>query len=396
MQSEKRTFANIFSAAGIRPSFMLTLLLAAPLSFSGCAKKEEAKAGPKGGGAAVPVIVAKAISTNVPVEITSIGNVQAYSSVVVRSRITGEIQEVHFKEGDEVKAGDLLFKIDPRSAIATLQQSQANLKRDQAQFDSAEQEYKRVQKLFENKVASADDLDKSEASFKAWESTLLADRAAVSNATLNVEFTDIRAPISGRTGNITVKTGNIVKAQDDPIVEINQIHPIYVAFSVPESHLSQVRQRMRTEKLPVTVQQPGQTNSISTGHLTFIDNAVDPTTGTILLKATFENEDQVLWPGEFVETKLLLNTLSGVTTVPSQAIQSSQSGEFVFVINSQLMAEKRNVTPGLSIEGWTVINQGVKPGENVVIDGQMRLGEKSKVKIQDAHAEPNSDAGGKT
>jgi multidrug efflux system membrane fusion protein len=366
-------------------------------SLSGCSKSPATSA-PNGrqGGVAVPVVVAKAVSRNLPVEITSIGNVQPYSSVVVRSRITGEIQEVHFKEGDEVKAGDLLFKIDPRAATAAVQQFQANLARDEAQYESARLDYLRVQKLFENKVASADDLDKAQASFKGWESTLLADHAAVSNATLNVEFTDIRSPIDGRTGNITVKAGNIVKSEDDPLVEINQIHPIYVAFSVPEGDLPQVRQRMQKEKLAVTVHYPGSTNTLAQGVLTFIDNAVDTTTGTILLKATFDNKDQVLWPGQFVEVSLLINTLEGVTVVPSQAIQSSQTGEYVFVINSQDMAEKKDVIPGLSQEGWTVVSEGVRPGENVVIDGQMRLGPNSKVKIQQPAESNASDSNEKT
>ncbi|MFO1501715.1 MAG: efflux RND transporter periplasmic adaptor subunit [Verrucomicrobiota bacterium] len=331
----------------------------------------------------MPVRAARAQARNVAVEIEAVGNVQAYSSVSVRSRVTGELFKVHFREGEEVKAGDLLFTIDPRSSEATLRQAQAATQRDAAQLESARLDFERVKQLAQNGIASKDEYDKSQAAFQALEATVVADRAAVSNAVLYVDYTQIRSPIDGRTGNLEVKEGNIVKSEDDRLVVLNQLRPIYVAFAVPEQELAKIRQSLKAAALPVMVTLPDSTNVVARGQLTFIDNNVDVTTGTILLKATFPNESEQLWPGQFVQVRLTVSTIPDATVVPSEAVQTSQSGDFVFVVQADQTVEKRPVTLGVSQEGWVVIAQGVKSGETVVTDGQMRLVPKAKVNVQE-------------
>ncbi len=354
----------------------LLLALASAFFLSGCSAKSP-DAQKARSTVAVPVIVAQARAEDVPVELRNIGNVEAYATVTIRSQITGQITKIHFREGQEVKAGDMLFTIDPRPSEGALHQSQADLKRDEANLVSARLEFDREKKLLDNSIASRDDYDKAEAAFHALEGTVLADQAAVSRAELNVEFTAIRSPIDGRTGNLLVKEGNIVKAPDDSLVTINQVHPIYVTFSAPEQDLPAIRRRMKEAPLHVEAQLLGDSDDPPRGELSFIDNTVDTTTGRIKLKATFPNADDVLWPGQFVQTTLTINTLAHATVVPSQAVQSSQSGDFVFVVKPDATVQKRPATVGLSRGGMTVIQSGVQPGETVVTDGQLRLTEGS-------------------
>ena len=357
------------------------------LLLSGCSNKSAGVDLPsktRATGAAVPVVVAKAEARDVPVQLRNIGNVEAYSTVTIRSQITGQIMKVHFREGQEVKAGDMLFTIDPRPAQGMLRHAQADLRRDQAQLVSAKLEFERQTKLLENKIASRDDYDKAEAAFHALEGTVMADESAISNATLNVEFTAIRSPIDGRTGNLFVREGNIVKAPDDTLVTITQVRPIYVTFSVPEQDLPAIRRRMREAALPVEAQVLGEADDPPYGELSFIDNAVDMNTGRIKLKATFPNTDNALWPGQFVQATLVVSNLAHATVVPAQAVQSSQSGDFVFVVKADDTVEKRPVTAGYSHNGAIVVPSGVQPGETVVTDGQLRLAEGSKVTVQAA------------
>jgi len=333
------------------------------------------------GGPAVPVVVAKAVARNVPVEVDAIGNVEAYSTVSIRSQITGPILRVHFREGQDVKAGDLLVTIDPRSSEAALSQAKANLKRDEAQLVGARLEFERTKRLFESKIASRDDYDKAEAAFHSLEATVLADTAAIANAQVSLEFTAIQSPIDGRTGNLNVKEGNVVKETDDVLVTINQLRPIYVLFSVPEQYLPVIRRRMNETTLSVAVKVPGEIE-MPRGELTFVNNTVDVDTGTIQLKAIFPNHGNALWPGQFVQAVLTLSNLVGAITVPSQAVQNSQSGEFVFVVKPDATVERRPVATGVTYESLTVITSGVNPDETVVIDGQLRLAPGSKVNIQ--------------
>jgi len=329
--------------------------------------------------AAVPVVVAQAQSQDVAVELRNIGNVEAYSVVTIRSQVTGQITEIHFHEGQEVRAGAKLFTIDPRPAEGALRQAQADLKRDQAQLVSARLEFQRQKKLLESAISSHDDYEKAEAAFQALEATVMADEALVSRARLQLEFTSINSPIDGRTGSLMVRAGNIVKAPDDALVIINQVQPIYVTFSAPEQDLPAIRERMRTSALSVEVETPAEAGDPPHGELTFIDNAVDTTTGRIKLKATFANTNNLLWPGQFLQTKLTLRTLKDATVVPAPAIQSSQSGDFVFVVKSDSTVQKRPVVAGLSRKGNTVIESGLRPGETVVTDGQLRLRDGSPV-----------------
>jgi len=331
---------------------------------------------------AVPVLVAQSEAHDVAVELRNIGNVEAYSTVTIRSQVTGQITKVNFREGDDVKAGDLLFNIDSRPAEGALRQAQADLKRDQAQLTGARLEFEREKRLLTNSIASPGDYEKSQAIFEALEGTVMADEAAISRARLQLEFTKIRSPIDGRTGNLMVKEGNIVKAPDDAMVIINQVQPIYVTFSSPEQDLPAIRQRMRDSRLLVEVETASDATETPRGELSFIDNFVDTATGRIKLKATFANTNNVLWPGQFVQTRLTLRTLANATVVPARAIQSSQSGDFVFVVKPDSTVQKRSIVAGLSRNGKTVIETGLRSGETVVVDGQLRLREGSPVKAQ--------------
>ena len=360
---------------------MCVFAAVALMCFSGCSQKSSAADKKTNGSLIVPVVVTQAIAQDFPIELRNIGNVEAYATVTIRSQITGQITKIHFREGQEVKAGDPLFTIDPRPAQGALRQAQADLKRDQAQLVSARLEFDRAKKLLESKISSKDDYDKAEAAYGALEATVMADEAQVSRAQLQVEFTSIRSPIDGRTGNLMVKEGNIVKAPDDFLVTINQVHPIYVTFSVPEQELPAIRERMQGAALPVEVDAPGNSAIKLKGDLSFIDNTVDTATGRIRLKATFENTDGRLWPGQFLQTRLTIRTLFRATMVPTQALQSSQSGDFMFVVKDSRV-QKRLVTAGPSRGGMMVVEKGIEPGETVVIDGQLRLVEGSEVKAQ--------------
>jgi multidrug efflux system membrane fusion protein len=373
----------------------LSVIAAVGILFTSCSEKSPASAGGKsgrGGGATVPVLVAKATAHDVPVEINAVGNVQAYSFVSIRSQLTGKIVKVHFTEGQEVKAGDLLFTIDPRPFEAALNQFQANLQRDQAQLISGRLNFERTSNLFAGKIASQADYESAEATYQSAQSTALADAAAITNAQLSLEYTAIRSPIDGRTGNLSTKEGNVVKAPDDVLVSVMQIHPIYVAFAVPEQNLSAIRRQVQHESLEVKAFAPGDTNNAAGGILTFIDNTVDTNTGTILLKATFPNADTVLWPGQFVQTTLVLSNLTQATVVPSQAVQTGQDGEFIFVVKSDDTVEARPIDAGITYDGERIITGGLKPGETVVTDGQVRLTAGAKVSVKTPETGSNTNS----
>lgn len=358
----------------------LTAIAALALLSSSCSQSSPTAAGGRPGtGPAVPVLTTQAVGRDVPVEIHAIGNVQAYSMVSIRSQITGAIVEVHFQEGQEVKEGDLLFTIDPRPWQAALNQAEANLQRDQAQWIAARLAFERTSNLFVGKIASREDYDTAEANDHALESTLVADRAAISNAQASLDYTAIRSPINGRTGNLNVKAGNVVKAPDDVLLTIAQVRPIYVAFAVPEQNLPAIRRKSAAAGLAVEAVVPSETNFPARGELTFINNSVDTNSGTILLKATFANTNEALWPGQFVQVSLTLSNLVQATVVPSQAVQTSQDGEFVFVVLPDQTVTNQPVTTSVTDGGSTVIASGLNPGDTVVTDGQLRLVPGSKV-----------------
>ena len=370
------------SPHGIGTFCLFSLVLAAAALLTGCHRQEAAAGKGKRQQGPVPVLVGKVVPQDVPSQVRTIGNVTAYSTVAVRSRVGGELMKVHFNEGQEVKRGDLLFTIDPRVPMAALQQAQANLARDEALVNQARTELARERKLLESKLVSQDEFDKAESAWKTAVATAESTRAAVTNAALIVDFTSIRSPLDGKTGSVLVRQGNQVNAESDVLVTINQVHPIYVVFSVPEHHLAEIRREAQEKTLKVEARLPDWNGPLPQGELTFIDNAVDVTTGTIQLKATFPNTDNALWPGQFVQVTLTLKSLSQVTVVPSQAVQAGQDGDYVYVVKADQTVEMRPVFVAMTFAGGTVVTNGLKAGETVVLDGQLRLGPGAKVSVK--------------
>jgi multidrug efflux system membrane fusion protein len=365
----------------------------------------------RGAGGDVPVTVATASHKNVPVEVQVIGNVEAYSTISVKAQVTGQLIAAHFKEGDFVKKGDLLYEIDPRPLEAVLNQAQANLTRDEAALGQAqailardtaqnrfaESQAKRYEQLFEQKIIARDQMEQTRANADATAQAMQADRATiesvkaninasratVENAKVQLGFTKIFSPITGRTGNVTVKAGNVVTANNLELMTINQVEPIYVTFSVPEAQLSAVKKYMAIGKLPVRARPQDEGGDEEVGTLSFIDNAVDMTTGTIRLKGTFPNGDHKLWPGQFVRVTLRLTTQRDATTVPNEAVQTGQNGSFVYVVKQDRTVESRPVTVGARVDQDVVIEQGVQVGETIVTEGQLRLAPGSRVAVRD-------------
>lgn len=412
---------------GTRKGLFLLLLTAAVLAVgTGCGNSggsasaasggAPGKGGRGGRGGDVPVLIAKAVQKNVPVEVQVIGNVEAYSTISVKAQVTGQLTNVYFHEGDYVKKGDLLFIIDPRPLEAALNQSQANLSkdeaslgqaqanlaRDRAQARYAESQANRYQQLYDQKIISRDQAEQLRANADAVAQAVQADlatiesmkasigasRAAVENAKVQLGYTKIYSPITGRTGNLTVKQGNVVTANNLELMTINQVEPIYVTFAVPESQLTAIKTYMAQGKLTVRAKPQDDDSSEETGTLTFVDNAVDITTGTIKLKGTFPNPDHKLWPGQFVRVTLKLTTQRDAITVPNEAVQTGQAGSFVYVVKDDRSVESRPVKVGARVENDMVIDSGLEPGETVVTEGQLRLAPGSKVIVRDGRGGP--------
>ncbi|HEY7302066.1 MAG TPA: efflux RND transporter periplasmic adaptor subunit [Xanthobacteraceae bacterium] len=345
--------------------------------------------------AAQAVIAELAVETAAPVEVTAIGSVQSIATVVVKSRADGQISDVHFEEGQDVKEGDLLFTLDNRAFEAQLRQAQAQLERDRAQQERAQLELKRQSDLAVRGATPQQKLEDAQMAEKVYEAAMRADEAAIENARVNLSYTTIRSPIAGRTGMVNLKRGNVVKSNDTttnavPLVTITQMKPIYVSFTVPERHLSDIRAAFeKPERLPVAVAIPGQPGTIA-GALTFIDNQVDAATGTIALKATFPNDDLRLWPGQFVNVKLTLGSQPNAVVVPSAATQVGQNGPYVFVVKPDLTVELRLVRIDRTLTERTVIASGLAAGERVVVDGQLRLSNGSRVTVQPSGSAPKA------
>jgi multidrug efflux system membrane fusion protein len=351
--------------------------------ISGCSPRQAPRQA-----AAASVSVARAFTTNVPVQIEPppIGHVAPHSMVMIRPQVGGILQRVHFTEGAEVKSNELLFTIDPRPTQAALEAAKAALARDSAQRENAKIQFDREQKLFDQKLVAQDDYDTSKASLDALTGTVAADNAAVSNAMLNLDFTQIRAPFDGVTGGLQFYAGNVVQAQADKLVTINQIRPIYVQFGVPEQYLPEIRREQRAHPLKVSASFANMKGAPAQGELTFVDNAVDATTGMIQLKATFPNDSGELWPGQFVTVSLTLSELSNIVVVPSQAVQTGQDGQFIYVVKPDKTVEQRPVTIGITYDGLTVVERGIQAGETVVTDGQLRLAPGKAVEIKNSEA----------
>jgi multidrug efflux system membrane fusion protein len=330
------------------------------------------------------VAVAQAATRDVPVLIKAIGRVEASASVSVKSRVTGQLLNVHFKEGSFVKKDDLLFTLDPRPFQATLKEAEAALARDQALSAKADDDLKRFQELVGRKVVSASQYEQYLTDSRTRAAAFKASQATVDNARLQLSYCYIRAPFSGPTGGLLADVGNMIKANDDnkSLVVIQRIEPAYISFNVPERHLGAIRAALAKEKLAVEASVPGLEGPPLMGQLFFVDNAVDLNTGTIRLKASFTNDDRRLWPAQFVDVSLRLANLPSALVVPSRALQSGQIGDFVFVVTPEMTVEARKVTPGPRLDAEQVISSGLKAGEQVVTDGHLRLVPGAKVEIK--------------
>jgi len=404
----------------------LVLLVAA----AGCSGSA---AGPGGGGrggrgrgdagGGVPVVTAKAAERDVPVDLAAIGNVEAYTTISVRSQVTGQLQEAPFREGDFVKKGQILFRIDRRPFEAALQQAEANYVRDQALLNQAEAqlardganaEYsqltaERQANLAGRGIVSKDLVEQSRAGAEATAATVKADRAAVEsaraqlvaqqavvdNAKVNLSYTTITSPINGRTGNLTVKIGNLVTANNSELMTIAQVEPIFVTFSLPSIQLAPVRSQLGKNRIAVTVTPQDGSNIPVDGELSFIDNLVDASTDTIKLKGRFANDDHRLWPGQFARVSMRVTTIPHAIVVPGQAVQTGQDGQFIFVVKDDGTVEQQPVTVGLRVGEDVVVEKGLKAGQTVVTEGHLRLEAGTKVQSGDGRGRDGAAGGGR-
>jgi membrane fusion protein, multidrug efflux system len=423
-----RNYGDIRNLCNLIKTFILSfgLFFGICLLLFACSSGTKGEQGPAKG---IPVMVGSVIQKNVPVQIRVIGTVEAYSVVSVKTVVGGELVRVYFTEGQDVNKGDPLFLIDPRPFEAALKQAEANLARDMAQIKQAEAELvkntalvkqaegnlerdmaqaknaeadaQRYRLLSEKKVVAEQQYNQfrtnsealeatvraggaalesakaavraSQAAVENAEAAVRADKAAVENARIQLGYCSIRSPMDGRTGHLMVKQGNVVKANDIVLVVINQIRPISVSFSVPEQNLSEIRKYMAIRKLGVEAVLPNDWKGPEQGILAFVDNAVDSATGTIRMKGTFANRENSLWPGQFVNVILTLTEELNAIVVPSQAVQTGQDGQYVFVVKPDLTVESRSVVVSRTLHHETVVQKGLHPGETVVTDGQIRL-----------------------
>jgi len=340
--------------------------------------------GRRGGGEAVPVVVATAVQKSVPVQLRAVGNVEAFNTVSVKSQVTGVLQKAHFKEGQDVKLGQLLFTIDPRPLEAALKQADAALARDTAQLKNKREQLKRYAELVEKQYVSREQYDQIKTDADAAEAIVDADKAAVENAKVQLSYCYIYSPVNGQVGSLLINEGNLVRVNDGaPLVVINQVTPINVTFAVPEQHLIDIKRHMASRKLNVAANFQAGEGRPEQGILTFIDNAVDRTTGTIKLKAEFTNSERRLWPGQFINVALTLTTQADAVVIPSEAIQVGPEGQQVFVVKEDKRVELRPVSVGQTNEGEAVIMKGVAVGDQVVREGQFLLSPGSRVDIKD-------------
>jgi len=352
--------------------------LAAILMTTGCASATKSRA-PR-----VPVAVARAESRSVPLTLAATGTVEPIQTAAVGSQVGGVVTRVAFREGDEVGQGQVLFELDPRPFRAALEQAEATLQKDRAQYESARLEADRAAKLVEQNLISQSEWDQDRATAEAAAASVRADSAVVITARLNLQYASIEAPISGKTGQLMVHVGNLIKAAtSDPLVVINQIHPVRVHFTVPVGDVPLV-QRYRDNHPMVEVRIPDSDTTVRRGALVFVDNAVDATTGTLLLKGEFENRDRALVPGQFVDVQLVLDVQKNKVVVPAPAVSRGQQGAFVYVLNADSTVAPRPVQVERSTDELAVLAGGVEPGETVVTDGQLRLSPGAKVLVRAA------------
>jgi multidrug efflux system membrane fusion protein len=350
-------------------------------ALGACAKKKAPPIPP------VPVTVATAERRAVPFDLLATGTVEPLQTVAVQAQVSGILQRVAFKEGDEVKQGQVLFQLDPRPYRATLEQALAILARDRALATNAAQDAKRYESLVKKEYVTSQQYDLVRTTAASTEATLAGSQAAVDQARLNLQYATIRAPISGRTGSVLVREGNLVRGTtSEPLVMINRLRPILVRFAVPADNLPLIQAHLGKEDLVVRAK-PSGGGEASEGALSFVDNAVDSTTGTILLKGRFPNDDGSLWPGGFVNVRLQVYVEPGALVIPAAAVVSGQQGSFVFVIQGDSSAATKAVTVTRTAGDFAVVTGDVQPGDRVVVDGQLRLRQGSKVQIKAAAAD---------
>ncbi|HVZ00543.1 MAG TPA: efflux RND transporter periplasmic adaptor subunit [Dongiaceae bacterium] len=329
---------------------------------------------------AVPVTVVPVVQKPAPVEISTVGRVQTQASVAVRSRIDGVISAVSIADGQEVKAGDELFRIDDREAQAALKQAQANLGRDQAQLVNAQRELARLTPLAAKNFTTKQDLDTAGTNVATLQATIAADQAAIDAAKVTLSYTIIRAPISGRIGTIALKLGSSVRAADStPLVTINQLQPILVAYSISQEDMGELQKAMAAGPVVVRARVPDSSAPVQQGTVSYVENAIDPATNTLSVKAVFPNADEFLWPSQFVNVTMIVRTDPNALVVPSVAVQISQDGPYVWVLKPDKTVEMRNVTVARQLGDETVLADGVTAGEQVVTEGQLRLEPGTKV-----------------
>lgn len=356
--------------------------LGVALTFLSACSEKKSEAPPKA--PPVPVEVGLVTQKTVPLTVQAIGTVEASASVSVKARAGGELKKVHFREGQEVKKGDLLLTIDPRPYEAVLKEAQAKLARDRALLKKAQDDAQRYGRLIKDDLISREQYDEVMANAQALAATVQADEAAAEHARLQVEYCFIHSPVSGRTGSMLIHQGNLIKADDEknPIVVIHQIEPIYVSFALPEKYFPEVKAAMHKGPLTVSVAVGKDAAQRDTGTLTFVDNQVDAATGTVRLKGTFQNTARRLWPGQFVEVSLELASQPNALVVPARAVQTGQGEQFVFVVRPDHTVEYRAVKVERLLDGEAVIQAGLSPGEQVVTDGQLRLVPGARVEIK--------------
>lgn len=350
-------------------------------------KKEAPKGRPP-----APVLTATASTRTIPIVLEAVGTVEAYNSVVIRSQVNGEIIAVNFREGQDVVAGQALFTLDRRTTETAIRKAEANQARLVAVQKNARANADRYSQLIKDGIVTQEQYDTYRTQAESAEADVAAARAELDNLRVQLSYLVIKAPMAGRTGNLAVDRGNLVKANDTVMVSLNQIRPIYVTFAIPERELARVRQYLGKGKLKIEARLTGDSSSPETGEVTFLDNAVDPATATIKLKGTFPNPKSRLWPGQFATVRLTLSSITDAVVVPTQAVQTGQKGQHLFVVSGDT-AELRPVKAGVAHEGVTVIEQGLRPGETVVIDGQMRVVPGGKVLVKQESGAGNQGPG---
>lgn len=370
---------------GARAAGPIPLLLATLIGLSGCDRLQPpaGAAGPARQPPA-PVTIAAAVEKDMPLELHAIGRVQPFTTVTVKPQVSGQLAQTHFVHGQDVKTGDLLFTIDSRPFQTALEQAQATLEKNIALMNDALIEAEWQENLQERGLGTQRESQNKRALAESLKAAVAADRAALAKARLDLEYCSIRAPGDGRAGEILAHPGNVVSANETALVVLNQLSPIYVSFSLPERELGRIKRAQSTGDLQVRVEIPGEEQAENeVGVLSFIDNAVDSATGMISLKGTFANANHWLWPGQFVNVTLTLGTRRGAVVVPSAAVQTSQAGQYVFVISEDLVAESRPVVPGFAVGEETIIETGLRAGERVVTDGHLRVTHGTRVVVRE-------------